>query len=407
MQVNVRLLGVYVLCLALSFLAGIYFGPTLLFIFIFLILLPLALVTMTIIPFAFLRVEERWGKSMPVRGDTVPVSMVVVNPSLLPAHGIRVELTGMPGQRQTDLLTLHLPPTTGHTTHLALRYEHRGVYRIGVKAIRQSDPLGFLHLSRVFEPQEFRVYPKLYEIRAFSTVVEDILGRIGGRNGHGAEDPALFMQLREYREGESIRHISWRKFASTGKPFLREFERQQRNGAALYLDTRRGTGTNRREQEDTSLEIFLAIGRYLIRSGIPVTCRAPGNSELEQLLAGSAAGAKDFTPVLREAIDTRFDLSAEFVSLLAADARAGLLERKAVIVVTHRFDEHMRSACDNGIIADLRLVLNVAGMTPEERKLADTSSSGVFGDQVELYLIDDAEKIPSVLEDGVHERHTR
>jgi len=397
MKLNVRLLGVYLLCLSLSFLAGIYFGPALLFVFIFLLALPLTFGVLTLLPFSTVHVEQRWENAMPVRGETTSVSIDVANRSPFPAHGLslNVENPQTDGKRATDQSrSLHLPARFLHTLRLVMRYAHRGVYRLGVRSIGMSDPFGLLTLERKFPLQEFIVYPKLYELHAFSTVIEDILGHTGGRNGHGAEDPSLFVQLREYREGESIRHISWRKYASTGKPYLREFERQQRNGAIVYLDSRLGNGSDPREQEDASIEIFIAIMRYLHSCSVPVTARVPGNPDLER----EARSGSDLDRMLEAAVRARFTRSNDLVTTLPADARAGLFDRKIVIAISHHFDAGLRTALESSSIGDLRLVMNLSGMDAGEQEKVRAEVAGSFGEHAEVYLIESPQRMVAVLE---------
>ncbi|HUX52516.1 MAG TPA: DUF58 domain-containing protein [Spirochaetia bacterium] len=397
MKLNVRLLGVYMLCLSLSLLAGIYFGPALLFVFIFLLALPLTFIALTLLPFSGIQVEQRWEDAMPVRGETTSVSIDVANASPFPAHGLSLNVENPQSDRKQGVdqsHSLHLPARFLHTMRLVMRYAHRGVYRLGVRSVGMSDPLGLLKLERKFELQEFIVYPKLYELHAFSTVIEDILGHAGGRNGHGPEDPSLFVQLREYREGESIRHISWRKYASTGKPYLREFERQQRNGAVVYLDSRSGNGSDPREQEDASIEIFIAIMRYLLSSSVPVTARVPGNPDFER----EVESGSDLDRMLEAAVRARFSRSNDLVTTLPADARAGMFDRKIVIVVSHHFDAGLRTALEGNSIGDLRLVMNLSGMDARDQEEVRSEVAGSFGEHAEVYLIVSPQRMAAVLE---------
>ncbi|MCK7478688.1 MAG: DUF58 domain-containing protein [Candidatus Moduliflexus flocculans] len=45
------------------------------------------------------------------------------------------------------------------------------------------------------------------------------------------------MSLRDYRQGDPLRHIHWRSWAKTGKPIVREFEDEFFVRHALVLDT--------------------------------------------------------------------------------------------------------------------------------------------------------------------------
>ncbi|WP_455383402.1 DUF58 domain-containing protein [Salinispira pacifica] len=399
---NVRLIGVYIFSLSLSFLAGIYFGPYLFFIFVLLLLFPIVLVASTLIPFTSIDVNQKWSASKPVRGEQVSARLFVVNRSVLPMPGLHVEFETDMREKSGELvpLDLNLRPRTSHNVALTLLFPHRGAYKLGVESITAADPAGFVRVSRTIETRPYLVYPRVHQLRHFSTVVTDVLGGSAISADRHAGDLGNFVQLREYRDGESIRQISWRKYASTGKPFLREYEREQKNGVILYLDTAPAPqeSPDPAEHEDAAVEVFLSLVRYLTEHRVPLFLRAPGNPELERM----ESGPEGFDKLVRSSIFARFLPHAGLDALIEQDQRKGLLSKKIVVAVTHTVDMGVRNTLENGTVSDLKLVLNCAGLSTERQRSIKREATGLFGERADLYVVDNADYIASVLEGSGH-----
>ncbi len=398
MQINVRLIGVYIFCLSLTFLAGIYFGSQLLFIFIFLFLVPLVLGAATVIPFRSIIVRQQWSASRPVRGENVDVKLFVVNSSRLAMHALHVEfesdMTDSDGSLSPADLTLL--GGASHSVTLKLVFPYRGAYRLGVRSIGAADPLGFLKLDRKIGTRPYLVYPQVHELQTFSTVVPDVLGGYAASSAQDTGDGGNFVQLREYRDGESVRHIFWRKFASTGKPFLREYEHERKNGVVVYLDTTPASKetVDPREQQDTSIEIFLSIVKYLVDHGIPPLLRASGNPELEV----TKEGPEGFDTLIKASIGAAFSSRSDISTLINEDSLAGVLDRKIVVAITHRLEPGIRNSIENGVLSGFKLILNTAGIDRTRRFLLEKEAAGLFGERAELYIVEAANRIAPTLE---------
>ncbi len=398
MNVNVRLVGVYIFSLSLSFLAGIYFGPYLFFVFFFLLFFPISLVASTVIPFRSIQVQQHWSVFKPVRGEKVSARLFVVNRSPFPMQGLHVEFETDMRRQSGELapMDITLRARTSHDIAMTLLFAHRGAYRLGVESVRAADPLGFVALQRRIETRPYLVYPRIHELQHFSTVVTDVLGGSAVSADRHAGDLGNFVQLREYRDGESIRQISWRKYASTGKPFLREYEREQKNGVIIYFDTSPAPpeSSDPREYEDAGVEIFLALVRYLLEHRVTPIVRAPGNPELEKV----ELGPECFDKLVRSSISCSYARHGGLEALVDQDVRDGLLSRKVVVAITHDVQSGLRNSLENGTVTDLKLVLNLAGLGRGLQMRLRSDAAGLFGERADLYVVDDARTIGSVLE---------
>ena len=128
---------------------------------------------------------------------------------------------------------------------LTLIPKRRGVLRLDDLRVELPDPFGLFQRCRPTgnEVGEILVIPRRYKLPPLELGGQSEL-KIGGETastvkGEGGE----FMGLREYRPGDSPRHMHWKAWARTGQPIVKEFEEIRFPRYGLILDTNlRGSG---------------------------------------------------------------------------------------------------------------------------------------------------------------------
>ena len=121
----------------------------------------------------------------------------------------------------------------------------RGVLRFEAVTLARPDPLGlFCALRKVPALQSVLVLPRRYPLPpiALPGVLKYQEGGVALASNVGQSEE--FVALRDYRQGDPLRHIHWRTWARVGKPVVKEFEDEFFVRHALVLDTftRRGSG---------------------------------------------------------------------------------------------------------------------------------------------------------------------
>ena len=114
----------------------------------------------------------------------------------------------------------------------------RGVLRLTQVTIARSDPFGlFRALANVSLPQTVMILPKRYPLPtiALPGTMKYQEGGVAFASSVGQSDE--FVSLRDYRQGDPLRHIHWRSWAKAGKPVVKEFEDEFFVRHALVLDT--------------------------------------------------------------------------------------------------------------------------------------------------------------------------
>jgi uncharacterized protein (DUF58 family) len=114
----------------------------------------------------------------------------------------------------------------------------RGLLRFEGVTLARPDPLGlFRACARLPLSQGVLILPKRYPLPpiALPGTMKYQRGGVALASNVGQSDE--FVALRDYRQGDPLRHIHWRTWARAGKPVVKEFEDEFFVRHALVLDT--------------------------------------------------------------------------------------------------------------------------------------------------------------------------
>jgi uncharacterized protein (DUF58 family) len=134
-----------------------------------------------------------------------------------------------------------IPPVPGNaevSVTMELTPLRRGILRFHGATIARPDPFGlFRAFRRVAAPQRVLVLPKRYPLPplALPGALKYQEGGVALASNVGRSEE--FVALRDYRQGDPLRHIHWRSWAKAGKPITKEFEDEFFVRHALVLDT--------------------------------------------------------------------------------------------------------------------------------------------------------------------------
>ncbi|HEY6567204.1 MAG TPA: DUF58 domain-containing protein [Actinomycetota bacterium] len=181
------------------------------------------------------------------QGDGTPVDLVVSNHTRGTRRGVRVRdphlevadiwLGTIRGGEQVTVTTLRTPP-------------RRGVHAGDLAALGSNAPFGVAERRRtvaVDGPDGSRgpstlVLPTLVPLGPLPFIEPSATTNhaihSAPRRGHGPE----YLGIREYRSGDSMRHVHWPSTARTGSVMVREFEQEQTRRLAVVVDAARDDG---------------------------------------------------------------------------------------------------------------------------------------------------------------------
>ena len=182
-------------------------------------------------------------------GERVGFEVELVNDKLLPLTWLQVEDEfprglelegGTVVPRGSDLYHSYVQvvpmlPYQRIRRHLHVVCAVRGLHRIGPGRLTSGDPLGYRrHERRVPEQMELVVYPKIFVLEPPEIMSRVPLGLQRARAMPG--DPTRVSGMRDYRPGDSLRHIDWRATARSTTIQVREFEPTASLQVAVFAD---------------------------------------------------------------------------------------------------------------------------------------------------------------------------
>jgi uncharacterized protein (DUF58 family) len=116
---------------------------------------------------------------------------------------------------------------------------HRGRYRLGRWHVSTVAPfaLSMAHRESIREENYMDVYPRLLQLqRSWQRMLPSRIGNASSTAQRQGPSDDVFFGLREYRHGDSPRHIHWRTTARTGVPVVRQFEQQRQYDLCILVD---------------------------------------------------------------------------------------------------------------------------------------------------------------------------
>ena len=361
LSVRIPAVLLYLFIAILAYLAGIYVSMIYYFVYVVMMLLPVLSIIQIVVTYPAIAIDEKLDVEAPTRGSSVLYRVTVTNRSILPSGRIRIAFAPIHAEMADYLPDLSLS-LAGHgraSRELPVLLPYRGIYAVGIESVVMSDLFGWLTIARRVKGRSFAVYPRLLELDPSPLLRPESGGAAtssAGRDG----DLSLFEGLSPYRAGFPAKQIAWKKFLSTGTPFLKDYGSSHRPGVTIYLDLRRSEAASPAllEAEDSSIEIAMALYRYFLDRRSAACLRIASAPE-STFRANGSDGLFDF---YRASVSLHFGAAASPISLYAADRSAGGVTA-SVIFVTHLFDLELLSLVGSSGREHLAAIVNTAAMS--------------------------------------------
>ena len=282
-------------------------------------------------------------------------------PGLTLQRPARVSLLLLPAGRWPRWLQVfdHVPPTLDFrqlpqrlrpppgSGALRIQYEltpqQRGDCSFLHCEIQLPGPLGLWQQRRLLpQTAQCRVYPDFARLYgAQLSAVEHWLGRAGVRPIQRRGDGQEFLQLREFRDGDSLRHIDWKATARKRQPITREYCEERDQQILFLLDA--GCQMRVRDNADSithfdhALNACLLLAHVALRQGDGVGVLTFGGAR--PCFVPPAKGQRQLGHLLESLYDLQpgqqpGDLLAATSELLARQPRRAL-----VVLITRLGDE--------------------------------------------------------------------
>lgn len=286
------------------------------------------------------RAVRRVAASLPV-GVWRPVRIRIDNPAM---RAIRLTVAdhfpaGFEAENQPAVVTV---PSRGWAEiGYRLRATERGEAHFGPIGLRLLSPLGLIEWqSRSGEPRPVRVYPDFAALTRYALLATDHrLSQIGVLQRRSRGEGMDFAQLREYRQGDSLRRIDWKATSRMGKPISREYQAERDQSIVLLIDCgrRMATRDGPTSHFDAALDAALLLAYVGLRQGDAVGAMTMGGSDARFVAPRKSTAT--VTLLLHRLYDLQPTLRPPDYHAAAVDLMRRVGRRALVIVLSNLRDE--------------------------------------------------------------------
>jgi uncharacterized protein (DUF58 family) len=233
-----------------------------------------------------------------------------------------------------------------------LRPTSRGNLQFGPIEARLRSPLSLWErTARIAAAQELRVYPNFAALTGYALLATDHrLSEVGilqrRRRGEGLD----FDQLREYREGDSVRKIDWKASERMRKLISRDYQDERDQQMMFLIDC----GRRMRAQDDAcshfdhALDATLLLAYVALRQGDAVGLMTMSGAE--RFVAPRKSRA-----TVHRILNTVYDLQPSLLTpdyYQAAVALSQRLRKRALVIII----SNLRDEDDETLIPALKLL---------------------------------------------------
>ncbi len=223
------------------------------------------------------------------------------------------------------------------------RAHQRGRFHMNACHVAWQSRLGFWWRRTTLEQATpFKVYPDFNLIVRYGRLAGDRrLNEIGihsqQRRGSGTD----FDQLRDYRDGDSLRQIDWHATARMQRLITKSYQEERSQRVVFLQDCSRRLRAmdGQHSHFDQSLNALLLLAHVALRQGDEIALETVGQAAEQPSALGSGRGQRQFAHLL----ETVFDLAPANTTPDFAEAAGRLMSRhrrrSLVVILTNLRDE--------------------------------------------------------------------
>ena len=398
-KINFRLLILYGFFTFLSYLAAAYFGNFLSVIFYLFLFYPLISFVLLLYSYVHIQVHQRWSFQKAIRKNRIRYWFGVWNEGSLPVPRVVVHLGAEPSIEglKKDRYIFGISRHDKMEKEIIVQFPYRGIYSAGVKRIEIQDIFQFFSLYRKVTMSSILIYPRIYRLIYLFPGMDDFKSRLEGLSKGDITDPSAFSSLRDYRSGESIRHLYWKKFAAMKKPVIKEYDRSESGGIHVYFDLRQSERETdipvhfARERTEVSVEILVAVVKYFLEQDIEISVKAPGK-EIYEFKGNEGI---HFSGFYETTLNFNFRETVSPSSVYRADPIRSSFVPHSILFISHVPDPEITDVLREVIAKRNRVtyILNLTGSSDDTHRNAIALTQGLSEIGVKIIIVRELESI--------------
>lgn len=240
----------------------------------------------------------------------------------------------------TELGDLQIQPQEIIQLEYKVKPHKRGLARLSFTEFRVRSSLGYWQFSWLYEnDSEVKVYPNFLAIQNMAGLNGNInLTQAGLKKFNLRGSGMDFRQLREYREGESLKQIDWRATSRFNKLISKEFQEEKNQHVMIMLDA----GQRMRVHDDDmtyfdhALNSLILLSHSALKNGDSLSIQSFGS---ETRWLGQMKGVQSVSKILHHFYDLYPEKIASDYVKAAQDLLLKQPKRALILLVSCLRDE--------------------------------------------------------------------
>ncbi len=386
----------FIILLSFALLVGGTMPYFLLYTYSLFFLIPLIHI---LIILAKLRVDIKLPDKSLYAGDKITIDYKIDNNTIfhIPYLEIYSHISKEITKKTPEKIIKSLKPHELYIYSETINLNRRGYYEMGTVEIVISDVFGLFSLKKEYSSKaSLLVYPEPIRISNFPINAVEQMGELPIEDLL-FQDKSRIDNLRDYREGDSIKSIHWKLSAKLDDLIIKEYENRGDAKVIIFVDNFKEhfEKNTDRNLEDKIVDIALSIINYYIEENIPVSFYTQDNSEIVQLEGQTPSDLKGFLEFL-----ARFKANGEIDFRDFLMSNIDYLEKDInIIIITPNLDKNMGAL---GIFLKTKgfkpLFLVALNSKDNIGYLDFNVNMGLKEEGISLYLLDYKDNIKAALE---------
>ena len=287
-----------------------------------------------------LRVRPVTKSVRAVRGESISLRVRVGSRGLFPVAEARVRAVSRMAEPEAGEMAV-VPPLLGDKEYrYVMQCPHRGLGFVAFDGVRVTDVFRLFTFSRKLKGNEVTLKIQPRERHRDALILEPGDTGVESR-ARATEDTASPADVRDWREGDSLKKVHWKLSMRRREVMVRTYEESMRSDTLILLDAapRCSSRTEQLYCEDALCELALAAVRAQLMTDHPVRMPVAVKKPFEL----SGQNAYDYPRFAERVGMMAFDGEYGFERFVAVEMRR-LLRTGAVVMVTPRLSAQLAEA---------------------------------------------------------------
>lgn len=272
---------------------------------------------------------------------TVKVELDIINHNKQPCQVAIADLQPETWEHSLENpIMIALEPESSRTFTYQTTPRKRGLFTLYGTQCRVTSEFGFWQMDWVYSLEtETKVYPDFRMLHDLSGLQGSATLRQEGIRKYQKRGAGMdFKQLRDYREGESLRQVDWRATSRFNKLISREFQDEKNQSVVIMLDAgqRMMVQDAKLNYFDYALNTLIALSHTILKNGDELSLLSFGQSNR---WLGKVKGVANISQVLNHFFDLHPRSIASDYLRAASELMEKCPKRSLVILVSSLRDE--------------------------------------------------------------------